>query len=129
MTPPARDERRWATVVFADLSDFSSIPERLDPEDVKALAQRSTERLAQEIHRFGGTVIDVMGDRLQAAFGAPIAHEDDAERGVRAGLAMRNSPLPDSTGVRMQVRVGVSTGEVIAGPDRTSRASPVRCSG
>src|SRR5439155_18822302 len=90
---PRPEERRWVTVLFADLTGFTSLSERLDPEDVKVLAHRCAERMADEIHRYGGTVIDVMGDGVLAVFGAPLAHEDDAERAVRAALAIRDCPL------------------------------------
>src|SRR2546426_1971850 len=91
--PPAAalpEERRWATMLFADLSDFTAISERMDPEDVKALAHRCAQRLSEEVRRFGGTVITVAGDQVVAAFGAPLAHEGDAERAGRAGLAQRD---------------------------------------
>jgi class 3 adenylate cyclase/tetratricopeptide (TPR) repeat protein len=109
------DERRWVTVLFADLSGFTSLAERMDPEDVKALAHRCVERLAVEVHRFGGTVIDVLGDGVMAVFGAPVGHEDDAERAVRAGLAIRDCALSDPTGRQLPVHVGINTGEVMAG--------------
>jgi len=63
--------------------------EQLDPEDVKAMAHELTQRMGAEVHRYGGTVISVMGDSIMAVFGAPVAHEDDAEWAVRAGIAMR----------------------------------------
>src|SRR4029077_20518177 len=85
-----REERRWATLLFADLSGFTYLSEQLDPEDVKALAHRCTQRLSEEVRRFGGTVITINGDQVVAAFGAPVTHEDDAERAVRAALAMRD---------------------------------------
>lgn len=112
-----KDERRWATVVFVDLSGFTAIAERLDHEDVKALADSCAERVTEEVRRFGGTVINVMGDAVLAVFGAPVAHEDDAERAVRAGLAIRECALArhDDPASRIQVHVGINTGEVMAG--------------
>ncbi len=109
------EERRWATVLFADLSGFTSVAEEMDPEDVKALAHGCVERLAEEIHRFGGTVIDVMGDSVMAVFGAPVAHEDDAERAVRAGLAIRDCALSDPAGRPLHAHIGINTGDVMAG--------------
>ncbi len=109
------DERRWATVLFADISGFTSLSERMDPEDVKGIAQRCAARLAEEVRRFGGSVLDVMGDAVLASFGAPVSHEDDAERAVRAALAIRDCPLADAVGGQLQVHVGVHTGEVMAG--------------
>src|SRR5262249_26701479 len=115
-TGAPRDERRWATVLFADLSGFTAMAERMDPEDVKALAHRCLGRLSEEVLRFGGTVVNVMGDGLLAVFGAPIAHEDDAERAVRAAAAMRDCALIDDPGAPpIKLHVGINTGEVMAG--------------
>jgi class 3 adenylate cyclase/tetratricopeptide (TPR) repeat protein len=111
-----REERRLATVLFADLSGFTSLAERMDPEDVKALAHELAERMGQEVVRFGGTVMSVMGDAIMAVFGAPVTHEDDAERAVRAALAMRDSIRSESgSGLPLQLHIGVNTGEVMAG--------------
>ena len=89
--------------------------ERMDPEDVKAFAHRSAERLAEEVRRFGGTVISVMGDAIMAVFGAPIAHEDDPERAVRAAFAMRVCAFADGTTDPLRLHIGINTGEVMAG--------------
>jgi class 3 adenylate cyclase/tetratricopeptide (TPR) repeat protein len=116
---PAADERRRVTVLFADLSGYTAVAERMDPEAVKALVDSALRRLGQEVERFGGTVDKYIGDNVMALFGAPVAHEDDAERAVRAGLAMQdamsevNAELPD--GVDFELRVGINTGEVLAG--------------
>src|SRR6266545_1662813 len=85
--PP--EERRQVTVLFADLSGYTSVAERMDPEAVKALIDRVLLRLGQEVERYGGTVDKYIGDNVMAIFGAPVAHEDDAERAVRAGLGMQ----------------------------------------
>ncbi len=116
--PQYREERRWVTVLSADLPGFASLAERLDLEDLKALAHQCAERLSAEVHRFGGTVINIMGNAMLAAFGAPVANEDDAERAVRAGLAIRDLALigpggPDERPI--EVRVGINTGDVMAG--------------
>jgi class 3 adenylate cyclase/transcriptional regulator with XRE-family HTH domain/tetratricopeptide (TPR) repeat protein len=110
-TPAPREERRWATVLFADLAWFTTLSEQMDPEDVKALVGRCIERMGQEVERFGGSVIHVQGDAVLAVFGAPQAHEDDAERAVRAGIAMRDSLLADAS---VQLHIGINTGEVLA---------------
>ena len=113
------EERRQVTVVFADLSGYTAVAERMDPEAVKALVNGALMRLGREVERHGGTVDKYIGDNVMAIFGAPVAHEDDAERAVRAGLAMQeamddvNEELPD--GVHFNLRVGVNTGEVLAG--------------
>ena len=119
--PPA-EERRQVTVLFADLSGYTAVAERMDPEAVKALVDRSLRRLGEEVERFGGQVDKYIGDNVMAIFGAPVAHEDDAERAVRAALGMQeamgeiNAELErDSHGVTFELRVGVNTGEVLAG--------------
>jgi class 3 adenylate cyclase len=109
------DERRWATVLFADLTGYTSLSEQMDPEDVQELTHRCAERLSSEVRRFGGTVVNVMGDGVLAVFGAPLAHEDDAERAVRAALAIRDCSLATLEGHPLQLHVGVNTGEVMAG--------------
>ena len=109
------EERRWTTVLFADLAGFTAMSERMDPEDVKAFARRCAEEMSGEIRRFGGTVIDIMGDGVLAVFGAPAAHEDDAERALRAGLAIRDRRFSDAMGRQVPVHVGINTGEVMAG--------------
>ena len=83
------EERRKATVLFADLSGYTAVAERMDPEAVKSMVDRALRRLGQEVVRYGGTVDKYIGDNVMAVFGAPVAHEDDPERAVRAGLAMQ----------------------------------------
>jgi len=111
--PPA-EERRWVTVLAVRLGGFAKLAERLDLEDLHVLSDRCAERIASEIRRFDGTVLRTTGDSILAVFGAPIAHEDDAERAARAGLAIRDCPLPDSN--QLQLHIGIDTGEVLAGP-------------
>src|SRR5690349_23576047 len=117
--PP--EERRQVTVVFADLSGYTAVAERMDPEAVKSFVDQALRRLGQEVDRFGGTVDKYIGDNVMAVFGAPVAHEDDAERAVRAALGMQeamgeiNERLAASLGVSLALRVGVNTGEVVAG--------------
>ena len=77
------------TVLFADLSGYTAVAERMDPEAVKSLVDRALMRLGEEVERYGGTVDKYIGDNVMAIFGAPVAHEDDAERAVRAGLGMQ----------------------------------------
>ena len=86
----ARRERKVVTVLFADLVGFTSRAESLDPEDVEAILGPYHERLRSELERFGGTVEKFIGDAVMALFGAPLAHEDDPERAVRAALAIRD---------------------------------------
>jgi class 3 adenylate cyclase/tetratricopeptide (TPR) repeat protein len=110
------EERRIVTVLFADIVGFTSLAEGMDPEDVKHLVDRAFERLARDIRAFGGAVDKVLGDGIIALFGAPIAHEDDAERAVRAALRMQETigALSDA-GPRIRMRIGVNTGEVLVG--------------
>src|SRR3954466_16050729 len=104
-----REERKVVTVLFADLVGFTSRAEQLDPEDVRAVLAPYWERLRSELERFGGTVEKFIGDAVMAVFGAPVAHEDDAERAVRAALAIRDWAREDGG----QVRIAVNTGEAL----------------
>ena len=117
------DQRRIATVLFADLVGFTSLSETLDPEQVKGLVDRCFDRLAADIEAFGGRVDKVVGDAIVALFGAPVAHEDDAERAVRAGLRMQEtlSAMSSDTGRNVRMRVGINTGEVLVGSVRAGR--------
>src|SRR3954471_17483971 len=116
---PPPEERRQVTVLFADLSGYTAVAERMDPETVKTLVDGALRRLGQEVERYGGTVDKYIGDNVMALFGAPLAHEDDEERAVRAALGMQaamaevNERLPES--VSFALRVGLNTGEVLAG--------------
>src|ERR671916_1967066 len=87
--PP--EERRQVTVLFADLSGYTAVAERMDPEAVKTLVDRALMRLGEEVERYGGTVDKYIGDNVMALFGAPVAHEDDEERAVRAALRMQDA--------------------------------------
>jgi class 3 adenylate cyclase/tetratricopeptide (TPR) repeat protein len=112
------DERRVVTVLFADLVGFTSMAETRDPEHVKNLVDRCFERLVLDIAAFGGRVDKIVGDAILALFGAPVAHEDDAERAVRAGLAMQRTledwaTTDDERALRL--RIGINTGEVLVG--------------
>src|SRR4029450_12749290 len=115
------EERRQATVLFADLSGYTAVAERMDPEAVKSLVDRALRRLGQEVTRYGGRVDKYIGDNVMAVFGAPVAHEDDPERAVRAGLAMQaameevNERDDDAADVSFLLRVGINSGEVLAG--------------
>jgi predicted ATPase/class 3 adenylate cyclase len=110
-----REERKVVTVVFADLVGFTARAERLDPEDVRSLLAGYHARLRAELERFGGTVEKFIGDAVMAVFGAPVAHEDDPERAVRAALAIRDWAIEQ--GDELQVRVAVNTGEALVALD------------
>jgi class 3 adenylate cyclase/tetratricopeptide (TPR) repeat protein len=107
---PAREERKVITVLFCDLVGSTARGERLDPEDLQALLSRYHGQVRKQLERFGGTVEKFIGDAVVALFGAPVAHEDDPERAVRAALAVREwvADQPD-----LHVRVAVNTGEAL----------------
>ncbi len=111
------DERRIVTVLFADLVGYTALSETRDPEQVKNLVDECFERLVVDINTFGGRVDKIIGDAIVALFGAPTAHEDDAERAVRAALRMQETLEQTSAelGVDIRMRVGVNTGEVLVG--------------
>jgi class 3 adenylate cyclase len=119
-TAAAREERKVVTVLFADLVGFTSRSEQLDPEDVRAFLSPYYIRVRTELERFGGTVEKFIGDAVMALFGAPVAHEDDPERAVRAALAIRDWVTEQGAG--LQLRIAVNTGEVLVALDaRTSQ--------
>jgi class 3 adenylate cyclase/tetratricopeptide (TPR) repeat protein len=126
LASPTLDERRTVTVLFADLSGYTAVAARLDPESMKRQLDRILGRLGEEVVAYGGYVDKFIGDNVMAIFGAPIAHGDDAERAVRAGLGMQgamgevNEPLAAQHGVTFELRVGINTGEVLAGHVRDS---------
>src|SRR5947199_6371946 len=105
-----RQERKVVTVLFADLVGFTARSEQLDPEDVAAVLRPYHERLRSELERFGGTVEKFIGDAVMALFGAPVTHEDDPERAVRAALAIRDWGMEDED---LQLRIAVNTGEAL----------------
>jgi predicted ATPase/class 3 adenylate cyclase len=118
---PLPEERRQVSVLFADLSGYTAVAERMDPEAVKQLLDRTLRKLGEDVTRFGGTVDKYIGDNVMAVFGAPQAHEDDPERAVRAGLAMQetmdrlNEKYASRSQVDFMLRVGINSGEVLAG--------------
>ncbi len=108
---PAREERRIVTILFADLVGFTARSERLDPEDVRAFLLPYYEVLTADITGHGGRVDRFLGDGIMAVFGAPVAHEDDPERAVRA--ALRIVDRVPALGLDLQVRIGINTGPVL----------------
>jgi class 3 adenylate cyclase/tetratricopeptide (TPR) repeat protein len=107
---PVSEERKTVTVVFVDLVGFTAQAERLDPEDVRGLLAPYHVHVREELERRGGTVEKFIGDAVMAVFGAPVAHEDDPERAVRAALAIRDWSVDQA---ELQVRVAVNTGEAL----------------
>src|SRR6476619_3369219 len=113
---PTREERKVVSVLFCDLVGFTQASETADPEDVSARLRSYHARMREEIERFGGTVEKFIGDAVMAVFGAPQAHEDDAERAVRAGLRLLEAVDELNTSdpsLALQVRVGINTGEAV----------------
>ncbi len=111
-----REERKVISVLFCDLVGFTSRSERADPEDVRATLRAYHDVVRREIERFEGTVEKFIGDAVMAVFGAPVAHDDDPERAVRAALRITeligqtNQERPE---LNLSVRVGVNTGEAV----------------
>src|SRR5919199_1494820 len=113
---PPEEERRLITVVFTDLVGSTARSEQLDPEDVKAMLKPYHARLRAELEKHGGTVEKFIGDAAVALFGAPVAHEDDPERAVRAALAIRESIAKlneQDSWLDLHIRVGINTGEAL----------------
>jgi predicted ATPase/class 3 adenylate cyclase len=111
------EERKLATVVFADLVASTELGAACDPEETRALLDRFYDAMATEIERAGGTVEKFVGDAVMAVFGAPRAHEDHAERALHAALSMQRR-LEELFGETLAIRIGVNTGEVVVGQAR-----------
>jgi class 3 adenylate cyclase len=113
-------ERKQVTVLFVDVSGFTSLSERLDPEEVHGLMSRAFELMLAEVHRNEGTVNQFLGDGIMALFGAPIAHEDHARRAVRAALGIERALAGfqqelSPRGITFRARQGLNTGLVVVG--------------
>ena len=115
--PSPRRERKVVSVLFCDLVGFTARSDELDPEEVQAVLEPYFTRARSELERFGGTVEKFIGDAVMAVFGAPVAHEDDAERAVRAALAVRDALRDD-----LQLQIAVHSGEVLVTLDADPRA-------
>ena len=114
--PSYEAERRQLTVMFCDLVGSTALSARLDPEDLRAVIGAYHRCCAAVIERAGGFVAKYMGDGVLAYFGYPRAHEDDAERAVRAGLGLIDAIGRLDVGpASLQARVGIATGQVVVG--------------
>ncbi len=132
---PALERRKLVSVLFCDVTGSTELGERLDAETLRALMLRYFDEMRSAIERHGGTVEKFIGDAVAALFGVPLAHEDDALRAVRAASEMQsrlgrlNEELDRRFGARLAIRVGVNTGEVVAGvgdgPDLLASGDPV----
>lgn len=126
-TPPSAQpaqpagDRRVVTVLFTDVSGFTAMSEKLDPEQVTEIVNNFFQVLVEPIYRYGGVVDKYIGDAIMALFGAPVAHEDDPVRAVRAAWEMQlaaqrhAAELEAQTGIGLKVRIGINTGLVVAG--------------
>src|SRR5215471_19078628 len=119
-------ERRQVTVMFSDLVGSTALSARMDPEDLREVISAYQRCVAETVGRFGGFVAKYMGDGVLVYFGYPQAHEDDAERAVRAGLELVAAVSGLKTHTPLQTRVGVATGLVVVGDLIGSGASEQR---
>ncbi len=114
-------ERKLVTVFFADVANYTSVSEKLDPEEVHQIMDGAFKILMDEIHKYEGTINQFTGDGVMALFGAPVAHEDHAQRACYAALAIQNTleeygdKIEKDTGVEFKMRVGLNSGPVIVG--------------
>ena len=115
LKPQDRAERRQVTVMFSDLVGSTAVSARMDPEDLREVISAYQRSVAETVQRFGGFVAKYMGDGVLVYFGYPQAHEDDADRAVRAGLALVAAVGELKTHAHLQTRVGIATGLVVVG--------------
>jgi len=115
--PFIREERRLVTLVFADVVGSTALAEELDAEDVRALLSRYYAIAHEVVEAHGGAVAKLLGDGVLAVFGVPMAHGDDAQRTLDASLALRGRVMREEALARLQLRIGINTGEVVATQD------------
>ena len=114
-------ERKLVTVLFADVANYTSISEKLDPEEVHQIMDGCFKVLMDEIHRYEGTINQFTGDGVMALFGAPVSHEDHAQRACNAALSIQraigtyNEKIKKDSGADFQMRIGINSGPVIVG--------------
>ena len=108
-------ERRQVTVMFSDLVGSTALSARMDPEDLREVISAYQKCVAETVHRFDGFIAKYMGDGVLIYFGYPQAHEDDAERAVRAGLELIAAVTALQAPAPLQTRVGIATGLVVVG--------------
>jgi adenylate cyclase len=134
-TRDAESDRRPVTVVFADLSGFTALSERLDPEDVRALQTDLFNAMSASIRRFDGFVEKFVGDAVMAVFGAPVAHEDDPERAIHAAIDMQQQVAALSevwksrAGQALALHIGINSGPVVAGHLGSARGAAYAVTG
>ena len=114
-------ERKLVTVMFSDVSGFTAMSERMDPEEVHAIMDRAFQVIIEAVHRYEGTINQFLGDGVMALFGAPIAHEDHPHRALRAALSIQDGltslkrEVRQAHGIKFRVRMGINTGPVFVG--------------
>ncbi|HVB24407.1 MAG TPA: adenylate/guanylate cyclase domain-containing protein [Ktedonobacteraceae bacterium] len=116
----APEERRVVTIMFADITGSTQLADHMDPEDMRAILTGYFNLMTEQIRRHGGTVEKYIGDAVMAVFGSPITHEDDPDRAIRAALDMQKAladfnqqrQVRDPEATRLQMRIGINTGEV-----------------
>src|SRR5882762_1338781 len=111
------DERKLVTIVFADISGFTALSEKKDPEEVREMMNACFQSLVPIVQKYEGTIDKFIGDEIMALFGAPIAHEDDPERALRAALEMMDAitAVNRQHGTELGIHIGINSGPVIAG--------------
>jgi class 3 adenylate cyclase/tetratricopeptide (TPR) repeat protein len=124
----SRELRKTITALFCDVTGWSALGERLDPESLRRVMERYFDEMRGVLERHGACVEKFIGDAVMAVFGVPVLHEDDALRAVRAAVEMRtaldalNESLERGWGVRLTARIGVNTGEVVTGDGATGQS-------
>ncbi len=121
-------ERKTVTALFADIKGSMDLMERLDPEEARAIVDPALKLMIDAVHRYDGYIVQSTGDGIFALFGAPVAHEDHAQRGLYAALRVRDDMAKYSAGLRaagnppVEIRIGLNTGEVVVRSIRTDDA-------
>jgi len=119
--PALEGERKSVSVLFADVAGFTHLASKVSPEDLHVVMDRCFERLSEPVHRYEGTINQFTGDGIMALFGAPIAHEDHAERALHAALAIQAAMAPYGAalarehGIEFRMRIGLNSGTVVVG--------------
>ena len=130
MAVTTRGERRIVTALIADVVGSTAIGEQLGPERSKLLIDEVVRLMAEQVRRYEGTVAQLVGDEMLAFFGAPVSHEDDSERAVRAALAIQRAvqsyaqEVKDAYGIELAVRIGINTGPVVVGMEADGDGDP-----
>ena len=111
------EERKTVTILFVDVSGFTALSEKLDPEEVRNIINACFDHLVPMVQKYGGVIDKFIGDEIMALFGAPVAHENDPERALRTALEMMASIslFNQNQGTALSLHIGVNTGPVVTG--------------